>query len=133
MAVLGGWRLTRTGLFFIIGILVLGGLVTGGVFLVKNHGEAVRRDQAVKVAEQNLKDQSQVATQPVNTATSSDASSDAAKTNSTSTATTAGANATKLPETGIDDFKTLGNTIIVAIFTFSVASYVASRRASSRL
>ena len=143
MAVLGGWRLTRTGLFFIIGILVLGGLVTGGIFLVKNHGEAVRRDQAVKVAEQNLKDQSQVATQPVNTATSSDASSDAAKTNSTSTdtgtssatstATTAGANVTKLPATGIDDFKTLGNTIIVAIFTFSVASYVASRRASSRL
>lgn len=143
MAVLGGWRLTRMGLLFIIGILVLGGLVTGGIFLVKNHGEAVRRDQAVKVAEQNLKDQSQVTTQPVNTATSSDASSDAAKTNSTSTDTatssatstakTVGANATKLPETGFDDFKALGNTIIVAVFTFSVVSYVASRRASSRI
>jgi uncharacterized membrane protein YraQ (UPF0718 family) len=144
MAVLGGWRLTRTGLLFVVGILVLGGLVTGGVFLVKNHGEAVRRDQAVKVAEQNLKDQSQVATQPVNTDTSSsDASSDAAKANSTTTdtgsssattaASTAGSNASALPETGIDDFKTLGSTIIVAILAFSVASYVASRRASSRL
>ncbi|MDB5159868.1 MAG: hypothetical protein JWO99_131 [Candidatus Saccharibacteria bacterium] len=140
MAVLGGWRLTRTGLLFVVGILVLGGLVTGGVFLVKNHGEAVRRDQAVKVAEQNLKDQSQVATQPVNADnSSSSANSDAAKTDSTSTTTdssstttTTGSTATALPETGIDDFKTLGSALIVAILAFSVASYVASRRASSR-
>ena len=144
MVILGGWRLTRAGILFIVGILVLGGLVTGGIFLVKNHGEAVRRDQAVKVAEQNLKDQSRVATQPVNAnSTSSNADSDAAKTNSTTTdtgtssatntAVVAGSTAAALPETGIDDVKTLGSTFIVAIFTFSVASYIASRRAARNL
>jgi len=140
MAVFGGWRLTRTGILFVVGILVLGGLVTGGVFLVKNHGEAVRRDQAVKVAEQNLKDQSQVATQPVNTDNSSSNSSANSDQNSTSTTgsgssatTTTGVSADALPETGIDGLQSLGSILIVAILAFTTASYVASRRAVDRL
>lgn len=140
MALLGGWRLTKAGILFIVGILVLGGLVTGGIFLVKNHGEAVRRDQAVKIAEQNLKDQSQVATQPVNSdnsSSNSNSSSDQTNTNTTnnssSSTTTTGSTATALPETGIDGIQSLGSILIIAMLAFSVASYVASRRASSRL
>ena len=127
MALLGGWRLTRTGVLFVIGILVLGGLVTGGIFLVKNHGEAVRRDEAVKVAEQTLKDQSEVSTQPVN-----DTDDDSAETNTspeTSVATT-GAQANKLPETGPSD---VANVLTVTVLALSVSFYVASRRAVSRL
>lgn len=137
MAVLGGWRLTRTGVLFVVGIIVLGGLVTGGVFLVKNHGEAVRRDQAVKVAEQNLKDQSQVATQPVNNSDNSSSNSDQNSTNTTDTGststTTTGSDATALPETGIDGLQSLGSILIIALLAFTTASYVASRRAADRL
>lgn len=94
MAVFGGRRLTRTGLLFVIGIIVLGGLVTGGIFLVKNHGEAVRRDQAVKIAEANLKDQSKqpTSTQPVTTGTSS--TPDSSQTTGSGTGTGTGSGAT---------------------------------------
>lgn len=139
MAVLGGYRLTRAGILFIIGILVLGGLVTGGVFLVKNHGEAVRRDQAVKIAEQNLKDQSKTEAQPVKTSDSSNTN----KTNATNATNTAGtdtttaaataSNTANLPVTGIDDLQVLGNSAILAILALSVAYYVASRRAARDL
>jgi hypothetical protein len=133
MAVLGGWRLTRTGVLFVVGILVLGGLVTGGVFLVKNHGEAVRRDQAVKVAEQNLKDQSQVATQPVNTDTSSSDSDQGSANTGSSATTSTGSTATALPETGIDGLQSLGSILVIALLAFTTASYVTSRRAADRL
>jgi hypothetical protein len=94
MAVFGRRRLTRTGLLFVIGIIVLGGLVTGGIFLVKNHGEAVRRDQAVKIAEANLKDQSKqpTSTQPVTTGTSS--TPDSSQTTGSGTGTGTGSGAT---------------------------------------
>jgi lysozyme family protein len=136
MAVFGGWRITRAGVLFIVGILVLGGLVTGGIFLVKNHGEAVRHDQAVKIAEQNLKDQSQTSTQPVTTDTSSNsdqtntATTDSNSTTNTDTSTaTTGTDATTLPETGVDGLQVLGQTVIIAIVALSVAYYVSSRRA----
>lgn len=128
MAILGGWRLTRAGVLFVIGILVLGGLVTGGIFLVKNHGEAVRRDEAVKVAEQNLKDQSEVATQPIASDTSKD--NDKTDTKPAETVIAAQTQATELPETGPSGPL---NVLIVTILALSVSFYVASRRAVSRL
>jgi hypothetical protein len=147
MAAFGGWRLTRSGVVFIVGILVLGGLVTGGVFLVKNHGEAVRHDQAVKIAEQNLKDQSKTGTQPTDTASSdgsngSNTTNNADKTstagtNTATTTTTAsnanGSNASQLPVTGIDDFQVLGTSTVLALLAFSVVSYLLSRRATSEV
>jgi hypothetical protein len=152
MAVFGGRRLTRTGLLFVIGIIVLGGLVTGGIFLVKNHGEVVRRDQAVKIAETNLKDQSKAptATQPVNggtadkdqtnkagtgasSAPSADTGTNTNPNTNTNTNTASSSDTSALPVTGPDDLLIFGRTIIVAILAFSVVSYVASRRAADRL
>ncbi|HEY8992595.1 MAG TPA: hypothetical protein VIM37_01960 [Candidatus Microsaccharimonas sp.] len=144
MAIFGGWRLTRAGILFIIGIIVLGGLVTGGIFLVKNHGEAVRRDQAVKIAEAKLKEDSktQTATQPVNTDTTdtdktstsgTDTNTDTATAPATDSGAAAGSDATALPVTGPDDLLIFGRTMIVAIVAFSVVSYIASRRAVSHL
>jgi cytoskeletal protein RodZ len=145
MAVLGGYRLTRTGVLFIIGILVLGGLVTGGIFLVKNHGEAVRHDQAVKIAEQNLKDQSQTATQTTNSTDNSGetgASTDTSSTTSTGSATNTNTDTTtvatttstdQLPVTGIDGLQVVETSAILAVLAFSVTSFIASRRAADRL
>jgi hypothetical protein len=142
MAIFGGWRLTRTGVLFVVGILVLGGLVTGGIFLVKNHGEAVRHDQAVKTAEQNLKDQSKTAAQPTNTSGSSNSgtagttntSGAGANTNASTdtTTTTANSSTAALPVTGIDDLQVLGHAAILAVLALSAAYYVTSRRATER-
>ncbi|MBC7565023.1 hypothetical protein H7100_02205 [Candidatus Saccharibacteria bacterium] len=128
MAVFGGWRITRAGIIFIVGILILGGLVTGGIFLVKNHGEAVRRDQAVKVAEQNLKDNSEIAVQPVK-------SDDSKNTDTSNQPATPPANGStnELPVTGIDDLRFAGQAIILAILAFSTTAYIVSRRASNQL
>lgn len=136
MAAFGGWRLTRAGILFIIGILVLGGLVTGGVFYVKNHGEAVRRDQAVKIAEQNLEDQSKTETKTT-TNTDKDQNQGSATPSAqggTDTTTVASTNpgTSALPETGIDDLQVLGTSAVLAVVAFSVVSYVMSRRAYNR-
>ena len=155
MAAFRGWRLTRTGILFVVGILVLGGLVTGGIFLVKNHGEAVRRDQAVKIAEQNLKTQSNKPSQPTNASNGGDSNSPdkskdttgtpgttgAAGTAGTSGAdankgaapTTATTNSSELPVTGINDLQLIEQAAIMAVVALSVAYYVASRRAASSL
>lgn len=146
MAAFGGRRITRTGIIFIVGILVLGGLVTGGIFLVKNHGEAVRREEAVKIAEQNLKDQSKVVvTQPVNdtgaensdkagTGTGAGTSTANPATTGSTSGQSALATATgELPVTGIDDLRFVGQATVLALLAFSVVSYVASRRAADQL
>ena len=140
MAAFGGWRLTRTGALFVIGIVVLAGLVTGGIFLVKNRGEAVRRDEAVKIAEQKLKDQSGVATPVTPTATE--------ETNNNSTdvpmdgsvagvfvteADNSGKDAAQLPETGPNDLQAISRIMIVAVLALSVAFYVSSRRKADSL
>lgn len=135
MAAFGGWRLTRAGILFIVGILVLGGLVTGGILIVKNHGEAVRHDQAVKIAEQNLKDQSKVQAQPVATDNSDKNSTTATGTHSdtdTTTVATTNPDAVALPETGPNDVIALERTAIVAILALSVAFYAASRRTADQ-
>lgn len=150
MAVFSRLRLNRAGLLFVVGIIVLGALVTGGIFLVKNHGEAVRRDQAVKIAEAKLKDQSKTptSTQPITAGnpdnqTSSDPATTGANTATGNEAGGAGtvaatgaagtSNTSALPKTGPDDVQSLGRTIIVAILALSVAFYVSSRRTTRTL
>ena len=152
MAAFRGWRLTRTGILFVVGILVLGGLVTGGIFLVKNHGEAVRRDQAVKIAEQNLKTQSNKPSQPTNASNGGDSNStdkskdttgtpgtagtagtSGADANNGAAPTTATTNSSELPVTGINDLQLIEQAAIMAVVALSVVYYVASRRAASSL
>jgi len=129
MATLGRLRVTRAGILFIVGVLILGILVTGAIFLVKNRGEAVRRDQAIQIAEQNLKDQS-AATSAADT---DDEGADVPPSDSTDTATdtttvaTTTPAETELPQTGPES---AGNIAIVAILALSIAFYVASRRAT---
>ena len=128
MAMFGGWRLTRAGVLFFVGVIVLAGLVTGGIFLVKNHGEAVRREEAIKIAEKNLEDQSKPDTIAVDT----EATAPADDVETVTTATTATA-AEALPATGIDDLAGIGRILIVAVIAFAATSYISSRRAVQRL
>jgi len=131
MALFGGRRITRAGILFIVGVLVLGALVTGGIFMVKSQGEAVRRDEAIKIAEQTLKDQSEVATQSVNTPESTETDAESASAGSDGVVVATTTDAETLPETGPEALQGLGQFVIIAVLAFSVATYISSRRATS--
>lgn len=122
MPIFNGWRITRAGVVFVIGILVLAGLVFGGIMLVQQRGEQARRDEAVKIAEQQLKEQSEVAketnTEPVKT--------DEAQTNGTTVPATT---TTTLPETGPE----LMQILAVTALALSAAYYATSLRAARQL
>ncbi len=135
MAMLSGWRVTRVGILFVIGVIVLGGLVVGGIYLAKHRGEQVRRDQAIAIAEKNLTSQS--AMTPSTTAAPSTESSDkspaathvgtaATGASASGSVASTGSAAAQLPQTGFDG---VGRLVIVTILSLSVAFYVASRRA----
>jgi len=133
MALFGGRRITRAGILFIVGVLVLGALVTGGIFMVKSQGEAVRRDEAIKIAEQTLKDQSKVATQPVNTPEYTESETQSTGTDSGDAVVTANEKAEELPATGPEELRALGQLLIVALLAFSASAYISSRRAHQHL
>lgn len=130
MAYFSNWRITRTSILFVVGVVVLAGIVFGGVWLAKERGEQARRDEAVKIAEQNLKDQSEVAINKANEAVKqSNEGSDNASTSTTGTTsetqTTATQTASELPQTGPE----FSSVIIVTILSLAVAFYVSSRKA----
>ncbi|MBC7459707.1 hypothetical protein H7200_03285 [Candidatus Saccharibacteria bacterium] len=134
---LSGLRITRAGIIFVVGIIVLAGLVFGGVMIAKNRGEQVRRDEAVKIAEQTLKDQSEaIATEAVDDTSTTTAGSTGGSTTtagatnttgSTDVIATTGTAPAQLPETG--PASDLARLAIVTILAVSIAVYVASRRA----
>lgn len=57
------WQQRRWATAFIVGVLVLSVLAAGGIYLARQRGEQVRRDDAIKIAEQNLAEQAQPVTQ----------------------------------------------------------------------
>lgn len=127
-------RVTRAGVALTVGIIVLTGLILGGFFLVKNQGEQARRDEAIKIAEQNLKEQSENGV-----ALNEGDKKDESKQEETSeqeqgasgegmpaTGGTGGQSVTELPQTGAGDaLPIVGAGLIVLL---SVA-YYQSRRA----
>jgi uncharacterized protein HemX len=127
MAFLSGLRVTRTGIVFIVGVMVLIAVVIGAIFIVRDRGEQVRRQEEVRVAQQNLEDQSKTIpeeTKPA--ATSSPRSSSEGEENppvQNDTASSASSDA--LPETGAD----LGTLLVVTLLALSASYYVVSRQA----
>lgn len=51
-------RITRAGVALTVGIIILTGLLIGGLLWVRHSGEQARRAEAVKIAEQQLQEQS---------------------------------------------------------------------------
>jgi len=124
-------RVTRAGVGLIIGIVILGLIVLGGLYFVKERGEQARRDEAIKIAEQNLESQSENGA-----LTPPDSDTDKTDTTSTPAAEQPGSDvstampAGELPQTGSADFMPL---IAVGLLSFATASYVASRRTLRQL
>ncbi len=126
MAIFTGWRITRTGILFVAGIIVLAGLVGGGVWIAHDRGEQARHAATVKIAQQNLESQSQPAVST--TTTSSDANTATTQPDSTQTTTTTTTTAA-LPTTGANPTQ----IIVLSVVTLAVAYYLTSRRAARDL
>lgn len=132
-------RITQAGVALTVGIIILTGLIVGGFFLVKNSGEQARRDEATKIAQQNLEEQSrdEVALEsedsqappkeesPTGEEATSTPPADTSATETEAEAAQQPA-AEQLPQTG--PAEQLSNVMALTLLTFSVASYVNSRR-----
>lgn len=116
MAAFTGWRITRAGMIFIIGVVLLAALAFVSVYIVVQRGEQARREEAIAVAEKQLEAETEVIAQetPASEAPVTDTTDEAAP-----PATEA------LPETGA----TPAVIIAVAAITMAGAYYVQSRRA----
>jgi LPXTG-motif cell wall-anchored protein len=123
MSFLNGWRITRTGIVFVVGVIVLLGLVFGGIWLVRERGEQARRQEAIKIAEQNLQEQSQTPATETGDKPAP-ATSESESGTQPQTASSGGAASSELPATGAD----LSHLVVLALLTLSGAYYVASRR-----
>lgn len=133
-------RITRAGVALTVGIIVVTGLIIGGLFLAKNQGEQARRDDAIRIAEQNLEEQSSEGVSlgggESNTETTqSEESTESAGEGSTSTESSSEAAsgdvastsaAEELPATGPADVTAL---LVIGLITFAGVSYFRSRRA----
>jgi hypothetical protein len=124
MAIFNGWRITRAGVVFVIGILVLAGLVFGGIWFVNERGEQARRDEAITIAQQQLEEQSEVATETNNGTVPADEEEENGPAPSTS-----GEERVELPETGPE----IVHILAIAALALSAAYYVRSRRALAQL
>jgi hypothetical protein len=124
MAIFNGWQITRAGVVFVIGILVLAGLVFGGIWFVNERGEQARRDEAIKIAQQQLEEQSEVATETNTGTVPVDEEEENGPVPSSS-----GEERVELPETGPE----IVHILAVTALALSAAYYVSSRRALARL
>jgi len=119
MAMLGGWRLTRAGILFIVGVIVLGVLTFATVSFIVQRGEQARRNEAVEIASQQLEEQSE----PI--ASESDRTENTPSEENTESEASTTPQPTNLPETGSE----LGGVLAMSALALSVAFYVTSRRA----
>ncbi len=129
MAIFNGWQITRAGVVFVVGVIVLIGLVFGGVWMVRERGEQARRQEAAKIAQQNLEDQSQANPTGQNgTSTGAVVVAEPAETGA-QTATPPAQTSSVLPETGAD----VSHIVVLTLLTLAVAYYATSRRAVREL
>jgi FtsZ-interacting cell division protein ZipA len=119
-------RISRTWVGLIIGIIIVALLVLVGLSFAKQRGEQARRDEAVKIAQQNLESQSQGGA--LNEGDSGDKKGEEKPAgNNGNKAPEKTPTASELPQTGpVDGLLSL---VAAAMLAFSATRYVASRRA----
>ncbi len=133
-------RITRSGVALTVGIIIVTALIIGAFFIVKNAGEQARREDAIKVAEQNLEEQSsddvalndpdENKDSEESTSTGQGATTNDGAESDTSAPSSAGnssqQSATELPQTGPAEQGM--SLMIIALLAFSAVSYIASRK-----
>lgn len=137
MAVHSKWQPTRAGLLLTLGIVLLAGLVFVGLWAVKDRADTARRDEAIRIAADQLESESDgvVALNEGNessdesTAPSSSESEGAGASGSTSTREDA--SATELPQTGADGLWQFMVALAVALFAYSGIYILRNKRQSN--
>lgn len=131
-------NVTRAGVGLVVGIIILGVLVWGGLSIVRDRGEQARQAEAIKIADEQLKTESEkgVALNPdkdkdSNPKTESqNGISGSGSQGSTSTAQPGGStsgsasNAAELPKTGPE----AASIVALGLLTFATLSFVRSRQ-----
>jgi FtsZ-interacting cell division protein ZipA len=125
---------TRAGVGLVVGIIILGLLVLGGLYLVRERGEQARREEAINIADQQLQAESNkdIAINTDDNSNETPAKEDAAPAatgqadtkDESPVTTTPPAAATELPQTGPGAISVVG----IGLLSFAVASFVHSRK-----
>lgn len=130
-------RTTRSGVALTVGIIIIGLLVVGGLYIVKQRGEQARREDAIEVAQQNLEQSSQEgALTPGNNSGESNSNDTQSQPQGgdQSEQMPAGGNGSaatpsELPATGPTEMFSL---LAVALLSFSAIAYAQSRKLALR-
>lgn len=143
-------RITGAGVALTVGIIIVTGLIIGGLFWIRGAGEQARRDEATKIAQQQLEEESrndvalndgdeEKASENESHSSAESGTSNNGNEQSTSTHTggatsdsntsTAGGAASELPRTGAGDIMPV---VALALLVFSMASYIVSKRQLSQ-
>jgi len=124
---------TRAGVGLVVGIIILGLLVLGGLYLVRERGEQARREEAINIADQQLQAESD---EDIAISTDGDINETPAQeqTPATTGQTDTGddspisaappAAASELPQTGPDAISFVG----LGLLSFAVVSFIHSRK-----
>ncbi len=117
MAMRNGW-ITVKGIVATVAVIVLAALIIGGLYVVRERSEQLRREEAIKVAQEQLETQT---SDPV----SVNVEENGASIKEEATAGSGDFVGDKLPETGVSD---LGALIAMVLLTATVTSFWQSRR-----
>ena len=124
---------TRAGVGLVVGIIILGVLVLGGLWLVRERGEQARREEAITIADQQLMEESnQGIALDTNKDADKDTAGEAAKPEESTqndqpgntTTNTQSGTATELPQTGPEAVP----FVAIGLLSFAVMSFMRSRK-----
>jgi hypothetical protein len=126
---------TRAGVGLVIGIIVLGLIVFGILYFVRERGDQARQQEAINIANEQLKSQSDqgVALNQDNNSSSNSSSQNSNSTNQSGSSSSQSNSATmpqtstapgELPKTGPEATP----IVAVGLLTFAVASFMRSRK-----
>lgn len=129
-------RITGAGVALTVGIIVVTGLIIGGLFWARQSGDQARRDEAVKIAEEQLKEESSDVALNEGDETQDESQANGSEQGATSesegTIPSTGADVeesapvTELPQTG--PAETISSLIAIGGLSFATAAYLASRQ-----
>jgi cytoskeletal protein RodZ len=113
--------------FIIVGVILAAGLI-GTVYFLKQHGDQVRKDQAIAASDKQKKaTEEAVKSEDANKSTTTGSSSSTTtSTSSEETSTTATGTSQDLPTTGSN--LAIGELVGVFLLATTMTSYVVSRR-----
>lgn len=125
-------QVTRAGVALTVGIIVVAGLIIGGLFWVRQSGEQARNDEAAKIAQEQLEEESNKDV-ALNDGENKDENKDESKQEDDSNTEQSpgsipagGQSTTELPQTGPSDALPI---VGAGLLAFASIAYYKSRRA----